>query len=331
MRLIALLALSGIAAVLGFGYLGRFHMAFDSLAHFRVHFAVLAIAMALPMLLMRFRMEAAFAALLGIAAIAQTSGVPLLDRLGAGQAAAVPDQPAAVAVYRLMQLNLRYDNTSPEAVLSLVGRVKPDVVTFNEVSRQWVDRLAVLESAYPYRMICEEPSLVGGVAVLSRRPFAEGDETATCLDRGALARVKLDIGGRSVEVVAMHLGWPWPFEQPWQLPRVAKLLAGVGDTAVVAGDLNATPWSRAARTVAEAADARLVRGIGPTWLDRRLPAWLRPLIGLPIDNVMVKGGVLPVSVTTLEAVGSDHLPVLLEFLLLPEEEPASVLQAASGE
>lgn len=323
MRLIALLALSGIAAALGAGYLGRFHLAFDSLAHFRLHFAVLAIAMAAAMLSMRFRTEAAFAAALGLAAIVQTTGLP---SLGARQAVAVPDRPAT-AVYRLMQLNLRYDNASPEAVLSLVGRVRPDVLTFNEVSRQWVERLRVLEAAYPYRMICGGPSRIGGVAVLSRRPFA-GDDEASCLDRGAVARAKLDIGGRGVEVVALHLGWPWPFEQPWQLPRISQLLAGVGDTAIVAGDLNATPWSHAARTVAEAAGTRLVRGIGPTWLDRRLPARLRRVAGLPIDNVMVKGGVLPVSVTTLEAVGSDHLPVLFEFMLLQEQEPASVLQAA---
>lgn len=326
MRLVALLALSAIAAALGLGYLGRLHMAFDSLAHFRIHLAVLAMAIGLPMLLMRFRLEAMFAAILGAAVIVQTTGFRSIPQLGAREAGAVPDE-SSTAVYRLLQLNLRYDNASPEAVLSLVGRVKPDVLTFNEVSSSWIERLEVLKAAYPYRMVCPQPSRVGGVAVLSRRPFAEGS-TPACRDRGAFAHVDLDIGGRVVEIAAMHLGWPWPFEQPWQLPRVSDILASVGDTAIVAGDLNAAPWSHAARIVAEATDAQIVRGAGPTWLDRRLPAWLRPAVGLPIDNVMIKGGVLPVSISTLEAVGSDHLPVLFEFILLREAAPASVLRAA---
>jgi hypothetical protein len=34
---------------------------------------------------------------------------------------------------------------------------------------------------------------------------------------------------------------------------------------------------------------------------------------------MVKGGVAPLSLQRLEPVGSDHLPVLLEFTLPPRE------------
>ena len=73
------------------------------------------------------------------------------------------------------------------------------------------------------------------------------------------------------------------------------------------------------------ADAGLVHvaGIGPSWLYRRLPDALRPYAGLPIDQVFAKGGIVILSARTLEAVGSDHLPVLVEFSLLggaPEED-----------
>ena len=53
---------------------------------------------------------------------------------------------------------------------------------------------------------------------------------------------------------------------------------------------------------------------GPTWLYRALPELLR-FAGLPIDQVFAKGDVVVHSVGTLEAVGSDHLPVLVEFSL----------------
>jgi endonuclease/exonuclease/phosphatase (EEP) superfamily protein YafD len=58
--------------------------------------------------------------------------------------------------------------------------------------------------------------------------------------------------------------------------------------------------------------------------------WLRPRIGLPLDNVLVQGGVVPLGAATTEGAGSDHLPVLVEFSLLPQEHAPVVLQASSG-
>src|SRR5690606_10386601 len=118
---------------------------------------------------------------------------------------------------------------------------------------------------------------------------------------------------------ALHLGWPWPFGQDRQVERLRPALATIGDRAILAGDFNATPWSHSVRSVAEAGGLRLAGRVGPTWLDRRLPDWLRPLVGLPIDHVMVKGGVLADPPQRLPWAGSDHLPVLLDFSLLPEE------------
>src|SRR5690606_37001389 len=117
------------------------------------------------------------------------------------------------------------------------------VLTLNEVSASWRQKLVLLKAAYPHSIICPAPSHVGGVAILSRRPFAQGFEPY-CADRGAFAHARLDIGGNILDVATLHLGWPWPFEQPWQLPHLTPFLGAVADTAIIAGDLNAVPWSR---------------------------------------------------------------------------------------
>src|SRR5690349_6972287 len=88
----------------------------------------------------------------------------------------------------------------------------------------------------------------------------------------------------------------------------------MAETSILAGDLNATPWSAASARVAEAGAMTVVGPKNPTWLLRGLPEWLR-FAGLPIDRVFAKGDVAVRSVQTLEWVGSDHLPVLLEFSL----------------
>jgi endonuclease/exonuclease/phosphatase (EEP) superfamily protein YafD len=132
----------------------------------------------------------------------------------------------------------------------------------------------------------------------------------------------------------MHLHWPWPFDQWGQIDSLSAPLGAMADTALLAGDLNATPWSHSARRVAEAGAFQPVRFADPTWLYRRLPEALR-FTGLPIDQIFAKGDVMPHSARTLEAVGSDHFPVLVEFSLkgdaaAPEDEPTRVVRRVTG-
>ncbi len=325
LRLAALATLAGAAAAIGFGYLGHVHAAFDSFSHFRIHLAAGVAAMALPLLLLRFVPEAALAALLGTGVIAGTLYLPSGDALVAPAEAGVREGP----VFRLVHLNLRYDNREPAEVLSMIGRERPDVVTLVEVSehwRPWLDRIA---AAYPHRLVCPEPSRVGAAAILSRRPFlGDGD----CHDGGAMATAALDVAGRRLDVAALHLGWPWPFSQPWQTYRMMPVLEAMAaeESVLLAADLNAVPWSNTARQLAGAGGLDIVRGIGPTWLTPRLPSALRPLVGLPIDNVMRRGAVDILAVRRLEAVGSDHLPLLVEFAFQPEPLPEEIEQAVAG-
>jgi endonuclease/exonuclease/phosphatase (EEP) superfamily protein YafD len=311
---------AGIGAALTFGYLGGLHPAFDSFSHLRLHLAGLLLLLVPFLAALGFRPEAMFALLLGLAAPIQT--VALLAATGGIEA----QDKAGPATYRLLHLNLRYDNPTPEAVLSMIGQSRPDVVTLTEVSDLWIGKLALIEAAYPHQLICPKPTFIGGVAILSRRPFADRTQPH-CGNRGAFAHAGVDFGGETVEIAALHMGWPWPFEQPWQIPRLEPLLHEIGRTAIIAGDLNAVPWSHAARRLAAAADARLLHGIGPSWLHRVMPQALLRWVGLPIDNVMVKGRVMPGTLDTLGDVGSDHRPVMMEFSLPPRERPIETLRA----
>ena len=296
------------------GFLGAWHPALDSFSHFRAHLAAVLAFVALPALLLPgIRRVGLAALLLGAAAFCSTLAGFALPGISPVRAAFQAKDHGS-AVYRLLQLNLRFDNRTPEKVLSLIGRVSPDVITLNEVSRFWTPKLALLEKAYPYRILCAVDSNVGATAVLSRRPFAEGTQTACHVD-GSMSTATIDFGGRPVTVAALHLEWPWPFEQPEQIGRLAPHLATLAPTALVAGDLNAAPWSHAVRRVAAAGGLTRAPDAGQTWLWRRLPVGLRPWIGLTIDHVFSKGALAVHSVTIAEPVGSDHAPLLVEFSL----------------
>lgn len=323
----ALIAMMGISLALGLGFFGEFHPALDAFSHARLHLAVLLALIALPLLFTRLRIEAVVALVFSAAALSTTYAalhIPGLSPVQAGFVAEADDR----AVYRLLQLNLRFDNPAPEKVLSLIGRVQPDVVTVEEVSPMWRDKLDLLANAYPHRIVCSSPHGSTGVAILSRRPFA-ADSEPYCYTGGALAVASVDFGGTPVDVAALHLGWPWPFARGGQMSRMAIPLSALGPTAVVAGDCNAVPWSATVRQLASAGGLTPMPSVGPTWQYIKLPELLR-FSGLPIDQVFSKGAVLIHSAQRLEPVGSDHLPVMVQFSvrpqpLLPEDESATAL------
>ncbi|HTV68891.1 MAG TPA: endonuclease/exonuclease/phosphatase family protein [Rhizobiaceae bacterium] len=303
------LASIGISLPLVAGMLGRVHPAFDSFAHFRWHLSLAMIAVSLLLLATRFRLHGLLSGALGVAALWTT-----LPGMGFGGGQAAADDSESSAIYRLLQLNLRFNNPEVGTVLSLIGRTKPDVVTLNEVSAHWQPHLEKLAPMYPYRTVCGSPGIVGGVAILSRRPLAPG-QFVHCNDAGGLATARIDFGGRWVDIGAMHLHWPWPFQQPAHIKALSPQLSELGETALLAGDLNAATWSAAVETVAAASGTTPVEGIGATWLTPLLPQILIDYMGLPIDHVFWKGGIVLRSVTRQEHVGSDHLPVLVEFSL----------------
>jgi endonuclease/exonuclease/phosphatase (EEP) superfamily protein YafD len=314
MSLLALAAPVALSLPLIAGFFGNVHPALDSFAHFRIHLAVLIAACAVVLLALSLVKEAVAALAFALAAIATTSAS--ISWPGLGQVhAAFGQKQEGQAVYRLLQMNVRFDNADPARILSLIGRVQPDVITLNEVSSMWVEKLELLSAAYPHRILCPFPGRLWGAAILSKRPFSAGKEPS-CDGRGSLAVASIDFGGREVDVAAMHLGWPWPFEQPGNIAAVSPRLAKLSQTALLAGDMNATPWSAAVKKVAQAGGLTLVPSPGATWLSRRLPDGFRSF-GLPIDQVFSKGDVQVNSLRTLEDSGSDHRPVLVEFSIRP--------------
>ncbi|RUW82091.1 endonuclease/exonuclease/phosphatase family protein [Mesorhizobium sp. M1E.F.Ca.ET.063.01.1.1] len=310
---VAFLAMMALSAALLAGFLGALHPALDSFSHFRIHLSVLTALLALALLASSYRLQATAVLLFAIASFATTASA--LPKLWPQQAIA---RPADRIVYSLLQMNLRFDNPTPKKVLSLIGRTNPDVITLDEVSGMWTTELGYITSAYPYRILCPYPNGVFGVALLSRRPFAAGT-APHCEPRGAMATATIDFGGTGVDVAAIHLSWPWPLEQHWQIGELSEPLTALGETAIMAGDCNAVPWSAAVRRVASLGKLTVMPSAGPTWIHRKLPDFLRRFAGLPIDQVFSKGGVTIHSATRLEDTGSDHLPVLVEFSLRSDD------------
>ena len=95
-----------------------------------------------------------------------------------------------------------------------------------------------------------------------------------------------------------------------QLDSVADLLNEREGAKVLIGDLNATMWGHHFQRFVDRTGLHNVRrgfGVLPTW-----PTQL-PFAMIPIDHCLVSAGFDVRSVRTGPAIGSDHLPLLVEL------------------
>jgi endonuclease/exonuclease/phosphatase (EEP) superfamily protein YafD len=323
------------------------HPSLDTLSHFRLHLAVIAAAGGLLLMLARrkavgflFVFSALFSLAFHVGQFGDLLGSPLArqvqgqfqtligDRIGLKLPVQAEPQ-AGGARYRFLHVNLRYDNENDKEFLRLAGEVNADLMTLNEVSQRWLPALETLRAAYPHQLVCEDDTIYGGLAILSKRPFVESAENG-CFNEGALALQHVDIGGRETVIGAAHLFWPWPFGQARQIGEMRERMranAKTGLPLIFAGDLNAVPWSYSVKRIAAFLDAKRQTIAGGSWLHRSLPEQYMKLFGLPIDNVLVRG-VEVLNIESLPPFGSDHLPVRAEFGLPLKPEKGSVAALA---
>jgi endonuclease/exonuclease/phosphatase (EEP) superfamily protein YafD len=293
------------------GFFGAVHPVFDAFAHFRMHLAVLMAVSAIPALFLGLWREGLMAIILALTALATV----LVPTPAPSAEAEPPAQPAETTVqpaYKLMQLNLRYDNTSPADVVRLIARETPDVITLQEVSASWRPKLTVIEARYPYNLYCPSTKHIGGVAILSRRPFALGS-TPQCVGNSLMGLARIDFGGRSAIIAALHLEWPWPFEQADNVEEMRPYFERLHGPMIIAGDFNAVPWSQTLKNITAVSKTHSAEGLRPSWFIKGTPAHAAAWIGLPIDHVLVSERIVGTRVETLEPAGSDHLPLLLRF------------------
>ena len=315
LALLLLIAAILVSLPLVLGFLGTLHPAFDAFAHFRAHLAVLMGAMALLLLFTRMKREAAMILLLAVMAFSTTlSGTSRLMGRSAADANAAP----AGARYSLLQINLLFDNPDPKRLVQLIGRERPDIITYQEAGSVWTSWLDILKGSYPFRHECKLGDYGWGVGILSRRPFAEGAQSL-CSEDGTLAMATFNFGGSPAMIAAFHSRWPWPYRQPQQIADAEPLFRQINGPAIIAGDFNSAPWSQAVRHIEQMSNTNHMAGIGPTWLTTDLPAAWRPFIGLPIDQLLVSPAIEAPKVRTLPDAGSDHLPVRLEFSVPPPQ------------
>lgn len=197
--------------------------------------------------------------------------------------------------------NVHVSNPDPARLIAWLKTAPADVVVLTELTHGHADAIErELGAVYSHRAFVPEDSPIG-IGLMARRPLADIAMKRSADGIPSLS-ARIDANGRAVRIVAAH---PMPPMAPhWHAQR-DQLLIALADEAgdmplIVAGDLNATPWSTA---LSGAAAHGLRRATGLT------PTWGNPYFGIPIDHVLASGHWRRGDTQRGPDIGSDHRPV----------------------
>jgi endonuclease/exonuclease/phosphatase (EEP) superfamily protein YafD len=294
-----LLGVLGLVA----GRLGVLWISFDVFAQFTLQFLAVTLSFLIGYFMPRARVLAAIT-LLVLCLVAIGVWPQEQSRSTAGAVS-----PAERAL-RIMSFNTRLASENGEAVAAEVLRDAPDVAILIEFGEHKRGALDKLKAAYPYQADCLAASECY-MAIVAKAPFANV-ASRTGWEGPPLMRATLGPESGNVTVIGVHtIRFPHQRAQLRQIDALTRYLDDVEGPVIVAGDFNATPFSRLLNTFAERSRmARLT--YYPSW-----PAWLR-LPQLAIDHVFVGRGIRETETPRIgENAGSDHYPVIAEVAVSP--------------
>nr|WP_260407864.1 endonuclease/exonuclease/phosphatase family protein [Planomonospora venezuelensis] len=209
-----------------------------------------------------------------------------------------------------------FGHAEPDAVMDLVRRLKPDVLSTQELTPGMVEKLdaAGLGQLLPHRVLQDEWS-AGGSGLYSRHPMTPLENLFRPIGHNMPAAVITLPGAKPVEFVDVH---PYPplgsQVHDWTAAIGAFPPASPDTIRILAGDFNASLDHAVMRRFldkgyADAAD-RAGQGLTPTWpAGKSIP----PLI--TIDHVVVDERVAVNEVSVHTVPGTDHRAVFADLRL----------------
>ena len=221
--------------------------------------------------------------------------------------------PAPDGPITLLIANVHVGLSDTRALEALIAASDPDLIGIIELSPTLAARLSArLDEHYPYRLALprEDPF---GMGIWSRLPATRISEFALT----PRATPSLVLNGESVgELWLVH---PFPPISTHAANARDSLLAALAENvgarpdAIVAGDLNASPWSSAYRNLRRRTgllDASAGNLPWPTWFGA---GGISSVLAVPIDHVLHGRTWKVVSHRVGPDIGSDHRPLLVSL------------------
>ncbi len=237
--------------------------------------------------------------------------------------------PEGVPTFAVATYNVNFGlGGDPEGVAA-IRRTRAQVVLLQETTPAWERALrAALSRRYPF-MAFRHAGAAGGLGILSRHPFDDGDLIAPTVGWFPAWRVVVHSPVGDVQVLNVHLRPPVSdggsfvsgyFSTPsLRRAEIASFFPALEPSlpTLVAGDFNEDEGGHAARWL----EARGFRSVLPQYRPGD-KTWRWALGFLPLsarlDHVFFDARLEPLEARVVKAGRSDHLPVFAAFVRRPQ-------------
>jgi endonuclease/exonuclease/phosphatase (EEP) superfamily protein YafD len=216
---------------------------------------------------------------------------------------------------KILHSNVYTANSHYQKLIALIEQENPDIVVVQETSSIWINQLAALKSIYPYKKAIPRNDDFG-ITIFSKYPFDEIQEIYWGTSHLPSLKANFTISGQNFTLISSH---PLPpisdefyISRNLQLNDIAKAAKDISNPLILIGDFNVTMWSADYEVLENGTGLRNARkgfGILATW-----PTDL-PFMMIPIDHCLLSSEFKVDSIYTGQAIGSDHLPLVVTLSL----------------
>jgi endonuclease/exonuclease/phosphatase (EEP) superfamily protein YafD len=234
---------------------------------------------------------------------------------------------------RVLQINVYRGNADYDKVVEYIRRESPDLLLIEELSPAWDSELRRRLTEYPYRFTIpiDTPQ---GIGEFSRVPLRNPQPLKLAGRQCPAIAFEIQQGSSILHVIHTHLSGPTSrggFKlQSRQLLELSEIAASKPRPLLIAGDFNATPWTREFQAMLQSAGVQTTcttKGYHTTWPSAipsktvfgkklRLPAGLVSVAWrIPIDQFLISNRIVLSKLKVGTYVGSDHYPVTADLVI----------------
>lgn len=288
------------------GLLGSWHWLLDLFSHFRCQYLVVTL-MALVWSLWRklrlLSLAAASSLLLNTVLISSTGWTqPKIESL--------PDFHLRVVSFNVLTSNHRHAE-----VLDYLRQSEADLLFIMEVDDRWAAALKPLTRTHPHHLLHPRQDNFG-LALFSRVPLDEV-RILTSADIGSpiitmpCIQAHLTHAGHAMTFLGIHplppMGKAQASSRDAQMQALARWVSNIPNPVMIAGDLNATPWSHGMDLLTAGSGLNLAP-------DAWKPTWrAASALAIPIDHALARSPLMIRQRQIGPDLGSDHRPQLIEL------------------
>ncbi len=292
--------------------LGSLHWLFELLTHFRLQYAILSACLSAISFILTLPRTGFLQLLLFCA-----NGYFLLPYLPHLDTKATHNKPR----YRLLNFNINFKNQNLAEIKHFIRQVEADIVLLVEANENQLKTLNLQAAGgYPEAFTVSRDDGFS-IGLFSKWPMT--DASAMNFDKVVPSIYsKIQLGNQTLNFIGSHplppVGRDQAKRRNDQIKEMSNFVSRLDGSVLLAGDLNISSWSPffSSFTDASLIDSRRKRGMHGSW-----PSFLPPPLRIAIDHVLHSSSIEVISRSLGPALGSDHLPVIVDFWPTPEQTP----------